>query len=90
GLAYFFTDQIEAILADVHRAERWAMLAVLLLGIAVLAVVMHRFTRRAEERIGVNPGLAEGRPLRYPVGHEAGGGSGAGSPGAHHADRRAE
>jgi membrane protein DedA with SNARE-associated domain len=51
GLAYFFTDQIEAILADVHRAERWAMLGALLVGVAVLAVMVHRWTRRAEERI---------------------------------------
>jgi len=30
GLAYFFTDQIKAIMADVHRAERWLGLAGLL------------------------------------------------------------
>ncbi|HEY2992241.1 MAG TPA: DedA family protein [Methylomirabilota bacterium] len=26
GLAFFFTDQLEQIMADVHRAERWALL----------------------------------------------------------------
>ena len=51
GLAYFFTDQIEAIMTDVHRAERWAMLGALLLGIVVVAVMMYRWTRRAEQRI---------------------------------------
>jgi hypothetical protein len=30
GLAYFFTNQIQAIMADVHRAERWLRLAGLL------------------------------------------------------------
>ena len=27
GLAYFFTDQLQAILEDVHRVERWLILA---------------------------------------------------------------
>ena len=27
GLAYFFTDQLQAIVADVHRVERWLLLA---------------------------------------------------------------
>jgi hypothetical protein len=30
ALAYFFTDQIGAILADVHRLERWLALAALI------------------------------------------------------------
>jgi hypothetical protein len=30
ALAYFFTDQIGAILADVHRVERWLALAALI------------------------------------------------------------
>jgi hypothetical protein len=38
GLAYFFTDQIEAIMTDVHRAERWLALAVLLAFAAMLVV----------------------------------------------------
>ena len=38
GLAYFFTDQIKAIVADVHRAERWLGL-VGLLALAALLVV---------------------------------------------------
>ena len=46
ALAYFFTDQINAILADVHRVERWAALAVLIVlaGSGVVSVV--RWNRR--------------------------------------------
>jgi len=39
GLAYFFTDQIKAIMADVHRTERWLGLAGLLALAAILVVV---------------------------------------------------
>jgi membrane protein DedA with SNARE-associated domain len=46
GLAYFFTDQIKAVIADVHRAERWLGLAVLLALEAILAVVVWRWNRR--------------------------------------------
>ena len=47
GLAYFFTDQIEAILADVHRVERWLALVVLL-GLAGAVVV---YVVRANRRV---------------------------------------
>ena len=46
GLAYFFTDQIYAILADVHRVERWAALAVLVGLAAGVVVYMVRWNRR--------------------------------------------
>ena len=46
GLAYFFTDQITAIMADVHQAERWLGLAALVALAAVLAVGMWRWHRR--------------------------------------------
>jgi membrane protein DedA with SNARE-associated domain len=46
GLAYFFTDQIKAIMADVHRAERWLGLAVLLALAAMLAAAAWRWNRR--------------------------------------------
>ena len=46
GLAYFFTDQIEAIMADVHRAERWLGLAGLLTLAVVLGVLVWRWQRR--------------------------------------------
>jgi membrane protein DedA with SNARE-associated domain len=46
GLAYFFTDQIKAVMADVHRAERWLGLAVLLALAAILAVAVWRWNRR--------------------------------------------
>ncbi len=46
GLAYFFTDQIKAITADVRRAERWLGLAVLLALAAILLVGVWRWYRR--------------------------------------------
>jgi len=46
GVAYFFTDQIHAILADVHRAERWLGLAGLLALAAMLVIGMWRWHRR--------------------------------------------
>ena len=46
GLAYFFTDQIFAILADVHRVERWAALAVLVGLAAGVVVYVVRWNRR--------------------------------------------
>ncbi len=46
GLAYFFTDQIEAIVADVHRVERWLAIAGLLLLAAVLVISVWRGKRR--------------------------------------------
>jgi membrane protein DedA with SNARE-associated domain len=59
GLAYFFTDQIKAIMADVHRAERWLGLAVLLALAAMLAVGVWRWNRRVgTERLDEEP--AEG------------------------------
>jgi len=59
GLAYFFTDQIRAIVADVHRAERWLGLAVLLALAAMLAVGVWRRNRRVgKERLDEEP--AEG------------------------------
>ena len=52
GLAYFFTDQIKAIVADVHRAERWLAL-VGLVGVAtVLIVAAWRWNRHVgKERL---------------------------------------
>jgi membrane protein DedA with SNARE-associated domain len=59
GLAYFFTDQIKAIMADVHRAERWLGLAVLLALAAILAVGVWRLNRRVgKKRLDEEP--AEG------------------------------
>ena len=49
GLAYFFTDQIKAIMADVHRAERWLGLAGLLALAALLVVWVWRWNRRVIE-----------------------------------------
>jgi membrane protein DedA with SNARE-associated domain len=46
GLAYFFTDQITAIMADVHQAERWLGLAALLALAAMLVVGLWRWHRR--------------------------------------------
>jgi membrane protein DedA with SNARE-associated domain len=52
GLAYFFTDQIEAIMSDVHRAERWLGLAGLMALTAMLVVGAWRWNRRVgKERV---------------------------------------
>ena len=45
GLAYFFMDEITAIVADVHRVERWLGLAGLLALAAVLVVSVWRGKR---------------------------------------------
>jgi len=55
-LAYFFTDQIKAIMADVHRAERWFGLAGLLALATMLVVWVWRWHRRVgKERLGQEP-----------------------------------
>ena len=60
GLAYFFTEQIHAIMADVHRAERWLGLAGLLVLAAMLVAGVWRWYRRVgKERLDEEP--AEGR-----------------------------
>jgi membrane protein DedA with SNARE-associated domain len=46
GLAYFFTDQIGAILADVHRVERWLVLLGLLALGGLVIVSAARWNRR--------------------------------------------
>jgi membrane protein DedA with SNARE-associated domain len=46
GMAYFFMDEIEAIVADVHRVERWLALAGLLVLMVVLVVGVWRWKRR--------------------------------------------
>jgi membrane protein DedA with SNARE-associated domain len=46
GLAYFFTDQIKTLIADVHRAERWLGLAGFLTFAAMLVVGAWRWHRR--------------------------------------------
>jgi membrane protein DedA with SNARE-associated domain len=63
GLAYFFTDEITAIAADVHRVERWLVLAGLLVFMVVLVVSVRRWYRRigrerldAERTAGDSPG----------------------------------
>ena len=45
GLAYFFTDQITAIVADVHQVERWLGLIGLLVLAAVLVAAVWRWKR---------------------------------------------
>ncbi len=59
GLAYCFTDQIKAIMADVHRAERWLFLAGLLAIAAMLVIGVWRWHRRvAKERLDAEPAEA--------------------------------
>jgi 1-acyl-sn-glycerol-3-phosphate acyltransferase len=66
GLAYFFTDQVKAILVDVHRAERWLGLAGVLALAAMLVVWVWRWNRRVgKERLDREP--AEGRAPFYAI-----------------------
>ena len=68
GLSYFFTDQIKAILADVHRAERWLGLAALLALAAVLVVGVWRWNRRVgEARRDEEPAEGHSRSGRRPI-----------------------
>ena len=61
GLAYFFTDQIEAIVVDVHGVERWLGLAALLVPGAVLVGVW-RWNRRVVKEPLDEEGIAEHSP----------------------------
>jgi membrane protein DedA with SNARE-associated domain len=69
GLAYFFTDQIKAVVADVHRVERWFGLAGFLALAAVLAVVVWRWNRRVGTTgtPGSPPPADAARPWRDPA-----------------------
>ena len=46
GLAFLFTDQLELLLADIHRVERWIALAGLLLVAGWLGMILYRNVRR--------------------------------------------
>jgi membrane protein DedA with SNARE-associated domain len=46
GIAYFFTDQLEQVRADVKRVERWAALVGLVIIAAVLAIAAWRKGRQ--------------------------------------------
>ena len=47
GIAFLFTDQLESVMADVHRLERWLVLYALA-GLAVwLAILAYRQNRRS-------------------------------------------
>jgi membrane protein DedA with SNARE-associated domain len=48
GLAFFFTDQLDEIRADVHRLERWVIMAALVAVAAWLAVRAYRRSRLLE------------------------------------------
>jgi membrane protein DedA with SNARE-associated domain len=52
GLAFFFTDQLERILADVRRVERWALLLALVLLAAWITVRAWRQGRALEREAG--------------------------------------
>jgi len=48
GLAFFFTDQLEAIIADVHRLERWAVIIALVVAAAWIGVRAYRRSQALE------------------------------------------
>ena len=45
GLAYFFTDQVVELMADVRRIERWLILLALMAVAAWIAVIAWRRNR---------------------------------------------
>ena len=49
ALAFFFADQLERLLTDVHRVERWLVIAGLIVLASWLAVVAYRRARRVAE-----------------------------------------
>jgi membrane protein DedA with SNARE-associated domain len=51
GLAYFFADHIKAIYENVHRAERWLGLLVLVLATAAVIIVVRRRERRVVDEL---------------------------------------
>jgi membrane protein DedA with SNARE-associated domain len=60
ALAYFFTDHVKAIFANVHRIERWiGLLVILAVAIAVFVTVRKRDRHVVEEVDGLT-----GRSLR--------------------------
>ena len=63
GLAYFFMDEITAIVADVHRVERWLGLA----GLLVLAAVLVASVWRGKRHLGTE--RLEGEQSEGPVPH---------------------
>ncbi len=49
GIAFLFTDQLERLMSDIHRAERWATLVVLVLLAGWLGVLAYRRAHRAAD-----------------------------------------
>jgi membrane protein DedA with SNARE-associated domain len=49
GLAFFFADQLEWVLADVHRIERWLAVAAVALVAGWLGFLAYRRARRVAE-----------------------------------------
>ncbi|HMH54454.1 MAG TPA: DedA family protein [Candidatus Acidoferrum sp.] len=49
GLAFFFADQLEWVLADVHRIERWLAIVALTVAAGWLAVLAFRRARRVAD-----------------------------------------
>ncbi len=58
GLAFFFTDQLEQIVRDVHRVERWVALLALALAAGYFAVRTYRRSRALEHEAQAGPGEA--------------------------------
>jgi membrane protein DedA with SNARE-associated domain len=58
-LAYFFTDQLERIVTDIHRVERWAVLLGLVLLAGWIATRAVRESRRLEREADEPPPAAK-------------------------------
>lgn len=49
GVAFLFTDQVERLVADFHRIERWGALAALAVLASLLGVIAYRRARRGAQ-----------------------------------------
>ncbi|HEY3065449.1 MAG TPA: DedA family protein [Methylomirabilota bacterium] len=66
GIAFFFTDQLEAVLAGVHRVERWLLLLGMVVTAVWLGTMAWRKSRAAdEEPAGEEPAGEEGASRRF-------------------------
>jgi membrane protein DedA with SNARE-associated domain len=56
GLAYFFTDQLEQVIADVRRVERWiALLVSVVIAVALTVAAWRRSRREIAEELAERP-----------------------------------
>src|SRR5262249_34278543 len=66
-LAYFFTDQVEALVADIHHLRRWGWLAALVVAAAIVVAAWWRSRQRFETETTLWRGATLTQRLRNPA-----------------------